>query len=209
MRCLAISHNCLTTAHMCLPCSSSGWVGPCILCTLTIRLIVVLLTFFLGMVSMALVQWELVLFWGMGVEFRGKIILHYSGEVQWERNFTTGIEFWGYVLSYLLGASASGLVVAQWVFRFGGAGSFPGGIHICLAVNVLLGTLPWGWGVGAVWDSWSHADVVFIFCLLLVVFLFFVVWFFRGRGVRGVCLRYGGMRGLFVGGLGGGPGFCV
>ena len=100
-------------------------------------------------------------------------------------------------------------MVAQWVFRFGGAGSFPGGIHICLAVNVLLGALPWGWGVGAVWDSWSHADVVFIFCLLLVVFLFFVAWFFRERGVRGVCLRYGGMRGLFVGGVGGGPGFSV
>ena len=45
---------------------------------------------------MALMQWELVLFWGMGVEFRGKIILHYSREMTAEfhyRNWILGICF--------------------------------------------------------------------------------------------------------------------
>ena len=33
---------------------------------------------FVEMVSIVLVPWELVLFQGMGVEFKDKVILHYS-----------------------------------------------------------------------------------------------------------------------------------
>ena len=39
------------------------------------------MTFF-GMVSIVLVPWELVLFYGMGVEFNGKIMLYYSRGVK-------------------------------------------------------------------------------------------------------------------------------
>ena len=42
----------------------------------------VLFTLSGGMVSMVLVPWELVLFYGMGVEFKSKIILHYSRGVK-------------------------------------------------------------------------------------------------------------------------------
>ena len=48
-----------------------------------IGLMVVLLTFFWGneQVSMVLVPWELMLFWGMGMEIKGKIMSNYSREV--------------------------------------------------------------------------------------------------------------------------------
>ena len=49
-----------------------------------IGLMVVLLTFFWcgEQVSMVLVPWELMLFWEMGVEFKIKIMLNYSWEVE-------------------------------------------------------------------------------------------------------------------------------
>ena len=49
-----------------------------------IGLMVVLLTFF-GVdeqVNMVLVTWELMLFWGMGVEIKGRIMSNYSREVE-------------------------------------------------------------------------------------------------------------------------------
>ena len=49
-----------------------------------IGLIVVLLTFFLGVVSVVLVLWKLVLFYGMGVEFKGEIFSNYSRRVKWQ-----------------------------------------------------------------------------------------------------------------------------
>ena len=33
-------------------------------------------------VSMVLVPWEMMLFWGIGVEFKGKVMLNYSREVE-------------------------------------------------------------------------------------------------------------------------------
>ena len=44
----------------------------------------VLLTLFWGgeQMSMVLVPWELMLFWGMDVEFKGKIVSNYSREVE-------------------------------------------------------------------------------------------------------------------------------
>ena len=49
-----------------------------------IGLMVVLLMFFWGgeQVSMVLVPWELMLFWGMGMEIKGKIMSNYSREVE-------------------------------------------------------------------------------------------------------------------------------
>ena len=35
-----------------------------------------------GMVSKVLVPWDMVLFYGMGVKFKGKIMLHYSRRVK-------------------------------------------------------------------------------------------------------------------------------
>ena len=55
-----------------------------------IGLIVVLLTFFLGVVSMVLVLWELVLFYRMGVEFKGEIFSNYSRRVEWQQGVTAG-----------------------------------------------------------------------------------------------------------------------
>ena len=40
--------DCLTINHMCLPCSPSRWVSPCVLYLLMIGLMVILLTFFGG-----------------------------------------------------------------------------------------------------------------------------------------------------------------
>ena len=44
----------------------------------------VLLTFFWGgeQMSIVLVPWKLILYWGMGMEFQGKIMSNYSGEVE-------------------------------------------------------------------------------------------------------------------------------
>ena len=66
------------------PCPSSRLVSPCVLYPLMIGLLLVLLMFFWGgeQVSMVLVPWELMLFWGMGVEFKGKIMSNYSREVE-------------------------------------------------------------------------------------------------------------------------------
>ena len=46
---------------------------------------------FLGVVSMVLVLWELVLFYGMGVEFKGEISSNYSRRVTWQQSVTAGI----------------------------------------------------------------------------------------------------------------------
>ena len=48
---------------------------------------VALLKFFCGgeQVSIVLVPWELMLFWGMGVEFKGKIMSSYFREVEWQQ----------------------------------------------------------------------------------------------------------------------------
>ena len=49
-----------------------------------IGLMGVLLAYFGGeeQVSMVLVPWKLMLFWGMGVEFKSKIMSNYSREVE-------------------------------------------------------------------------------------------------------------------------------
>ena len=49
-----------------------------------ITIMAVLLTLFWGgeQMSMVLVPWELILFWGMDVEFEGKIMSNYSREVE-------------------------------------------------------------------------------------------------------------------------------
>ena len=49
-----------------------------------IGLIVVLLTFFWGgeQVSMGLAPWKLMVFWGMDVELKGKIMLNYCRKVE-------------------------------------------------------------------------------------------------------------------------------
>ena len=49
-----------------------------------IGLMVVLSTFFWcgEQVAMVLVHWALILFWGMGVEFKGKIMSNYFWEME-------------------------------------------------------------------------------------------------------------------------------
>ena len=51
--------------------------------------------------SIVLVPWKLMLFWGMGVEFKGKMMSNYSKEMGSQQGITTGIGFCVYVLSYL------------------------------------------------------------------------------------------------------------
>ena len=51
-----------------------------------------LLTFFFGVVSMVLVLWELVLFYKLGVEFKGKIFLNCFRRVKWQQGVNAGIE---------------------------------------------------------------------------------------------------------------------
>ena len=46
--------------------------------------IVVLAGYFFGVMSMVLVLWELVLFYKMGVEFKGQIFLICSRRVKWQ-----------------------------------------------------------------------------------------------------------------------------
>ena len=40
---------------------------------------------------MVLVLWELVLFYGMGVEFKGNSFSNYSRRVKWQQGITAGI----------------------------------------------------------------------------------------------------------------------
>ena len=47
--------------------------------------------FFLGIMSMVLVPWELVLFCVMGVEFKVEIMSSYSRGVKWHQGVTAGI----------------------------------------------------------------------------------------------------------------------
>ena len=56
-----------------------------------IGLVVVLLTFSWGC-------GELVVFYGMGVEFKGKIFSNYSRRVKWQQGVTAGIGLTVYVL---------------------------------------------------------------------------------------------------------------
>ena len=69
---------------MYLPCLSSRRISPCVLYPIMITIMAVLLTLFWGgeHMSMVLVPWELILFWGMDVEFEGKIMSNYSREVE-------------------------------------------------------------------------------------------------------------------------------
>ena len=85
-------------------CPSSRWVSLFVLYPLMIGLMVVLLTFFGGgeQVSVVLVPWKLMLFWGMGVEFKRKIMSNYSREVEWQQNITTRIGFYEYNVSSLI-----------------------------------------------------------------------------------------------------------
>ena len=43
----------------------------------------VLLTFFREVTNMVLIPWELMLFWGVAVEFKGKNMLHSCSGVRW------------------------------------------------------------------------------------------------------------------------------
>ena len=54
---------------------------------------VILLTFFWGgeQMSMVLVRWELILFWGISVEFKSKIMSNYSREVKLQQGITARI----------------------------------------------------------------------------------------------------------------------
>ena len=88
---LAYMGSCLTICQTCLPCPPSGWVSHFFPYPLMIGLIVILLTFFLGVVSIALVLWELVLFYRIGVEFEGAIFSNYSRGVEWQQGVTAGI----------------------------------------------------------------------------------------------------------------------
>ena len=82
-------------SHTRLSCSSSRWVSPCVLNPLMIGLMVVLLTFFWDgeQGSIVLVPWELMLFWGIRVELKSKIMLSYSREVEWQQGINTWIKF--------------------------------------------------------------------------------------------------------------------
>ena len=64
--------GCLAICESCLPCPPNGRVSHCFIFPLMIGLIVVLLTFFVGVMSMVLLLWELVLFYGMDVELQGR-----------------------------------------------------------------------------------------------------------------------------------------
>ena len=88
---LAYMCGCLTICETFLPCPPSGWLSHFFPCPLMIGLIVVLLPFLGGVVSMVLVLWELVLFYGMGMEFKGEIFLNYSRRVKWQQGATAGI----------------------------------------------------------------------------------------------------------------------
>ena len=88
----AFMGTCLTiNGQMCLSCPSSRWTSPCVLYPLMIGPHVVPLTFFWAgeQVSMVLVPWELMLFWGMGVKLNCKIMSNYSREVKWQQRITT------------------------------------------------------------------------------------------------------------------------
>ena len=53
---------------------------------------------FLGMVSMVLVPWEFVLFQGVGMEFKSKIMLHYSRGVNRQQGFIPVAGFYVYIV---------------------------------------------------------------------------------------------------------------
>ena len=53
--------------------------------------IVVLAGYFFGVMGMVLVLWELVLFYKMGVEFKGQIFLICSRRVKWQEGVAAGI----------------------------------------------------------------------------------------------------------------------
>ena len=92
----AFMSNCLTfNNHTRLPCPSSRWVSPCVLYPLIIGLMLVLLTFFWGgeQMSIVLVTWKLMLYWGMGMEFKRKIMSNYSREVEWLQGINRRIGF--------------------------------------------------------------------------------------------------------------------
>ena len=89
---------------------------------------VVLLMFFLGIMSMVLVPWELVLFCVMGVEFKVEIMSNYSRGVKWHQGVTAGIWFFLHnVLNCPLGTQNVNAVVRGsfvraellgWAFQF-------------------------------------------------------------------------------------------
>ena len=56
-----------------------------------INSMIVLAGIFLGVVSMVLVLWELVLLYKMGVEFKGQVFLNCSRRVKWQQGVTAGI----------------------------------------------------------------------------------------------------------------------
>ena len=117
----AFMGSCLTISHKCLSCLPSRWVSPCLLCPLIIGLMVVLLAFF-GMASMVLVLWELVLFYGMDVEFKG-----YYRRVKWQQDFTLGIGFYVYnVVGLPRWMDHNGVIVNMSEFQSSRLRLFPG-----------------------------------------------------------------------------------
>ena len=85
---------------------------------------------------MVLVTLELVLFQGMGMEFKVKIMLHYFREVKWHQRFTTEIRFQEYnVLAYKVWTYYSGLTVSKSMFQFDVNDCFPVGENIELLLN--------------------------------------------------------------------------
>ena len=58
--------------------------------------------------------WELVLFWGKDVEFKGKIMLHYFRGVKRQQDFTAGVGFNVYnVIGLTTEADLNGVVVNE------------------------------------------------------------------------------------------------
>ena len=101
--------SCLTICEICLPCPFIGWVSPCVPFRLMIGLMMILLFEGYGEYGFSTVGVGVIL--GMGVEFKGNIMVNYSRGVKWQQGFTTRIRFWAYDLGWLLYMCHNGVVV--------------------------------------------------------------------------------------------------
>ena len=99
---------------------------PCDLWLLMIGLIVVLLTLFWHG-EYGFTYRELMLFYGIGMEFKDKILLYCFREVKCKKGFTTGTWYYLYIcLGVTINKCIRGLMVSESEFMYDDLGSFPG-----------------------------------------------------------------------------------
>ena len=92
----AFMDSCLTISHTCLPCLPSASVSPGVLYLSMIEVMVASLTFFRAWWAWLKFYGELVLLYGMDMEFKDKIMLHCFREIKYRQGFTTEIRHWVY-----------------------------------------------------------------------------------------------------------------